>query len=182
VGGGGSPGRWEEIVVAELPIWFPSGENREFLYDVTLNEIKGYFRRYALYQKWVSLFEFGVEWRRFDLIRVDCHKQKIAGFEFKISKYDLLNDEKWRNYLEYCNTFSFALPMEITKEAKEKLPSKIGILAFYKWKFGGGSPDEFSVQAEWLRRPRGQELSQENYIKVISLLLNRAKYRSGEIF
>ena len=164
----------------ELPDWYPQGDDREFLYDVDLGDIRQCFLRY--HASWLSLFEFGIDSCRFDLIRVNWWEQKIAGFEFKISKHDLLNDGKWQHYLKYCNTFSFAMPMAITKEAKEKLPSNIGIVGFYKWRFKDDLFRDFIVARAWLRMPRRKEISQEIYIKVISLLLGRAKFRSGDLF
>jgi len=165
----------------DLPIWFPQEETRDFEYMVSLTDIKNYFLHH--HDRWISLFEFGIDLSRFDLIRVNCWKQKIVGFEFKVSKYDLLNDNKWHYYLKYCNTFSFALPMALTIEAKEKLPKNIGILGFYKWRGKDWLLDkDFIVSADWLRRPHGKEISKEIYIRVISLLLNRAKFRAGDIF
>jgi len=175
--------------MAEFPIWFPTKDNQgfqydvDFQYDVNLDEIKQYFISRRYYGKWISLFEFGIGSCRFDLIRVDCWKHRISGFEFKISKNDLMADNKWQNYLKYCNTFSFAMPMAITKEAKEKLPSNIGIMGFWKWKYKDELfVKDYHVDGEWLKKPRGKEISQETYIKVISLLLARAKFRAGDIF
>lgn len=50
----------------------------------------------------------------------------VSAYEVKISRSDFLNDEKWRQYLPYCNTFSFVAPSGIIKP--EELPADTGLL------------------------------------------------------
>lgn len=47
--------------------------------------------------------------RRADLMAVDG-RGRIAIVEIKVSRADLLGDGKWREYLEYCDVFYWAVP------------------------------------------------------------------------
>ncbi len=47
--------------------------------------------------------------RRADLMAV-CGKGLLTIVEIKVSKADLLGDQKWRDYLDYCDRFYWAVP------------------------------------------------------------------------
>ena len=47
--------------------------------------------------------------RRADLMAIDSRGQ-IAIVEIKVSRADLLGDGKWRDYLDYCDRFYWAVP------------------------------------------------------------------------
>lgn len=129
----------------------------------------------------VSLFEFGIGSVRFDLIRVDCHHERIKIFEFKTSLPDFKRDKKWSRYLKYCNTLTFVTPRQMISTSS--LPKEVGILYLFKYKSERyGATKEFRIGGVWERRPRSREVEPEIYKKIISLMLQRAKYRAGEIF
>ena len=47
--------------------------------------------------------------RRADLMAVDA-RGRILIVEIKVSRADLLGDAKWRDYLDYCDLFFWAVP------------------------------------------------------------------------
>lgn len=47
--------------------------------------------------------------RRADLMAVDA-RGRIIIVEIKVSRADLLGDGKWRDYLDYCDRFFWAVP------------------------------------------------------------------------
>jgi hypothetical protein len=47
--------------------------------------------------------------RRADLMAV-CPRGRIVIVEIKVSRADLLGDGKWRDYLDYCDRFFWAVP------------------------------------------------------------------------
>ncbi len=47
--------------------------------------------------------------RRADLMAV-CPRGRIVIVEIKVSRADLLGDSKWRDYLDYCDRFFWAVP------------------------------------------------------------------------
>lgn len=47
--------------------------------------------------------------RRADLMAI-CPKGRIVIVEIKVSRADLLGDGKWRDYLDYCDRFFWAVP------------------------------------------------------------------------
>lgn len=157
--------------------WHQDQKDKDFDFDaVTVPQIVEYFRGHS--DGDVCLCEFGIDFCRFDLIKVNCHKQRVRIFEFKTSRADFEQDKKWENYLKYCNTLTFVSPYKLIK--KEELPKEIGLLYVFKWRWLKW--EGWKIGAMWERTPRGRKLGQEIYIRIISLLLNRAKWRKGEIF
>ncbi len=130
----------------------------------------------------VGIVEFGIRGVRLDAILVNTHRRLIRGFEFKTSRNDFLSDKKWEKYLKYCNTFSFICPTGVIK--KEEVPKGIGLvyLRCEKWYSGYDGKDHENIRSELVKRPTGRELDKEIYIEIISLLLNRAKYRLTAFF
>lgn len=149
--------------------------------DISLDDIKQYFlsRNTSV----VSLFEFGIRFSRLDLIQVDTWKRIIKAYEFKISRGDFLHDTKWQDYLDFCHSLSFACPYGLIDLSE--LPRDIGLIYIIKWRHEPGhwhNADTWFVKGVWVRKPRRHQIESEMYIEVISLLLNRAKYRQGEFF
>ena len=149
---------------------------KKFDFDIRLNDIESHFKKIIINSPDIGLFEFGINRSRFDLIRIDCHKRIIRGYEFKISLVDFKRDIKWHHYLPYCNTFTFVTPYKMI--TKGDLPSNIGILQIFKWTYP--ECDDFRIGSTWIRKPKTQKMETEKYIEVISLLLNRVKYRQGD--
>ncbi|MHA1590937.1 MAG: MmcB family DNA repair protein [Candidatus Heimdallarchaeaceae archaeon] len=48
------------------------------------------------------------------------------GYEIKISRGDFLGDNKWRNYLPYCNEFYFVCPSKLID--KNEVPENVGLM------------------------------------------------------
>lgn len=47
--------------------------------------------------------------RRADMMAI-CPKGTLTIVEIKISRADLMGDQKWRDYLDYCDRFFWAVP------------------------------------------------------------------------
>ena len=67
--------------------------------------------------------------RRADLMAIDP-KGQLAIVEIKVSKADLINDGKWRDYLDYCDRFFWAVPEALCAilEQDHFLPGEAGLL------------------------------------------------------
>jgi len=48
------------------------------------------------------------------------------GYEVKVDRSDFINDNKWPQYLPYCNQFYFVCPPKLI--SVEELPSEVGLL------------------------------------------------------
>lgn len=136
----------------------------------SLNE---YFKSYLVRNiNLVGLFEFGIARCQFDLMILHAHKQYFRGFEFKKTRQDFLRDirsGKWIKYLDYCNTFTWVCPEGLIHP--EEIISPAGLL------WVGGRFD-----SEWKKLPKGMELSQEKFNKIICLFIERIKYRKDDFF
>lgn len=77
--------------------------------------------------------------RRVDVIGLDP-KGRIAIVEIKSSIEDFRSDRKWRDYLDYCDSFYFAVPDFFPQSV---IPEEVGLIVADP--FGGvllrGSPD-----------------------------------------
>ena len=72
-----------------------------------------------------SLTEFTLRsGRRADVVGID-RKGKIVIAEIKISAADFRTDRKWTEYLEFCDLFYFAVPLEFPDEM---LPGELGLI------------------------------------------------------
>ncbi|HJM93949.1 MAG: MmcB family DNA repair protein [Alphaproteobacteria bacterium] len=72
-----------------------------------------------------SLTEFTLRsGRRADLAGID-RKGRIAIVEIKCSVVDFRSDQKWPEYLDYCDLFYFAVPLDFPVEI---LPDEPGII------------------------------------------------------
>ena len=67
--------------------------------------------------------------RRADLMAIDA-KGGLTIVEIKVAKADLLGDMKWRDYLEYCDRFFWAVPPHLARILEEEryLPSEAGLI------------------------------------------------------
>jgi hypothetical protein len=67
--------------------------------------------------------------RRADLMAVDP-KGHLTIVEIKVSKADLVGDLKWRDYLEYCDRFYWAVPQALCQilDGDHFLPADSGLL------------------------------------------------------
>ena len=67
--------------------------------------------------------------RRADLMAIDP-KGQLAIVEIKVSKADLVGDGKWRDYLDYCDRFFWAVPERLCAilEQDHFLPGEAGLL------------------------------------------------------
>lgn len=66
----------------------------------------------------------GPTWFAQDMVRMDLvavkkswSKPMITAYEIKVSRQDFLSDDKWPQYLKYCDRFCFACPEGIIKKA-----------------------------------------------------------------
>ena len=55
--------------------------------------------------------------RRADLMAIGP-KGELTIVEIKVSKADLLGDQKWTDYLEYCDRFFWAVPQALAPLAR----------------------------------------------------------------
>lgn len=85
-----------------------------------------FFRHDILVQSEVSLRNH----RRADLMGLDAKGQVII-VEIKVARGDLLGDQKWTEYLDYCDRFYWALPPELDASPLEQpgfLPERCGVI------------------------------------------------------
>lgn len=50
----------------------------------------------------------------------------VMAYEIKISRSDFVGDNKWQNYLEYCNEFYFVTPWGLI--SPDELPAEAGLM------------------------------------------------------
>src|SRR3954463_5834760 len=67
--------------------------------------------------------------RRADLVAIDG-KGGLTIVEIKVAKADLVGDGKWRDYLEYCDRFYWAVPPALVSilEHERYLPGEAGLI------------------------------------------------------
>ncbi|QTD57816.1 MmcB family DNA repair protein [Parasphingorhabdus cellanae] len=68
--------------------------------------------------------------RRADLMGVDA-KGQIVIVEIKVARADLLGDDKWTEYLDFCDRFYWAVPGELDASPLERpdfLPERAGLI------------------------------------------------------
>jgi len=66
--------------------------------------------------------------RRLDawVMRKSWSNPLMIGYEIKVSRSDFLGDDKWPEYLKYCNEFYFVTPSGLVD--KEELPEGVGLI------------------------------------------------------
>ena len=67
--------------------------------------------------------------RRADLMAIDG-KGQLTIVEIKVAKADLLGDGKWRDYLDYCDHFFWAVPQVLAHltDGADFLPDSAGLI------------------------------------------------------
>lgn len=68
--------------------------------------------------------------RRADLMGIDA-KGRVVIVEIKVSRADLLGDDKWTDYLDHCDRFYWGLPPHLDRaclESEAFLPEKCGVI------------------------------------------------------
>jgi hypothetical protein len=67
--------------------------------------------------------------RRADLMAVGP-KGELTIVEIKVSKADLLGDQKWTDYLDYCDRFFWAVPPSLSSicDGERFLPNEAGLI------------------------------------------------------
>ncbi len=68
--------------------------------------------------------------RRADLMGIDP-KGRVVIVEIKVSRADLLGDNKWPDYLDFCDRFYWGLPPELDRaplESEAYRPENCGII------------------------------------------------------
>ena len=74
---------------------------------------------------WSCLFEVSLKTgRRVDVMALD-EKGRIAVVEVKSSLADFKADQKWEQYLEFCDLFYFAVPEDFPRDV---LPAEPGLM------------------------------------------------------
>ena len=83
---------------------------------------------------------------------------QIHAYEIKVSRSDLmsdLNSEKWRKYLEHCQSVTFAMPHGLAK--KDEIPAECGVM--------------FRTGRGWRTERRAQNLGSACSIQAMAKLL-----------
>jgi hypothetical protein len=67
--------------------------------------------------------------RRADLVAIDG-KGSFTIVEIKVAKSDLVGDDKWTDYLDYCDRFFWAVPPHLVSILEEEryLPGNAGLI------------------------------------------------------
>ena len=70
-----------------------------------------------------------VNGRRADMMAVDG-KGQLTIVEIKVARQDLLSDDKWTDYLDYCDRFFWAVPPSLSALCAEDrfLPDRAGLI------------------------------------------------------
>ena len=151
-----------------------------------LNLIASYFLRKWVGTTDIGLFEFGIDGCRFDCVLFNGHRQRIRGFEFKVSRADFLHEirtGKWKRYLSYCHTFSFVCPKGLID--KSEIPPKVGLLWITTVNEHYGYTDrkyDFP-KGLWIKRPHFLgEIPEIEFRKIVLVLIGRIKYRKDDFF
>ncbi|MGB0718644.1 MAG: MmcB family DNA repair protein [Alphaproteobacteria bacterium] len=76
-------------------------------------------------KNWAPLTEVSLKnGRRADVLALD-KDGTFHCIEVKSSREDFQGDQKWRDYLDFCDTFSFAVPADFPIEL---IPSEVGVI------------------------------------------------------
>jgi hypothetical protein len=98
--------------------------------DLTANVVRG-VARLLLRHDCLTVAEVALgNGRRADLMGL-CPKGLVTIVEVKVSRVDLLGDQKWTDYLDYCDRFFWAIPDTLDAgllERGNKLPDRAGLI------------------------------------------------------
>jgi len=151
-----------------------------------LDLIASYFLRKGKSGTEIGLFEFGIDYRRFDCMIFVGNEAKIRGYEFKVDRQDFLNEiktGKWKNYLPYCHTFSFVCPKGLID--KSEVPSKVGLLwiTTVNEHYGYTDRDYDSAHGIWIKMPHFLgEIPEDKFRRIVLVLISRIKFRKDDFF
>ena len=98
-------------------------------------------------QDWFAMCEVPLpNGRRADLVAIDP-KGLLTIVEIKVSRADLLGDGKWRDYLDYCDRFYWAVPQSLCGllDSEHFLPDEAGLLVADRY--------DAAIRREALLRP-----------------------------
>jgi len=154
--------------------------------STNLNLIEKYFKERHQSTTDIGLFEFGIGGCIFDCLLFNGHKMRLRGFEFKVSRADFLTEirtEKWKKYLSFCHTFSFVCPKGLIN--KNEVPKNAGLLwiTTVNEHYGYTERKHDFPMGFWIKRPRFLgEIPEDEFRKIVLVLLGRVKYRKDEFF
>jgi hypothetical protein len=98
--------------------------------ELTANVVRG-VARLLLRHDCLTVTEVALgNGRRADLMGL-CPKGRVTIVEVKVSRADLLGDQKWTDYLDYCDRFFWAIPDTLDPallERSSKLPERAGLI------------------------------------------------------
>ena len=98
--------------------------------DLTANVVRG-VARLLLRHDCLTISEVALgNGRRADLMGL-CPKGLVTIVEVKVSRADLLGDQKWTDYLDYCDRFYWAIPDTLNSDLLSragKLPDRAGLI------------------------------------------------------
>jgi hypothetical protein len=98
--------------------------------DLTANVVRG-VSRLLMRHDCLTVTEVALgNGRRADLMGL-CPKGLVTIVEVKVSRADLLGDQKWTDYLDYCDRFYWAIPDTLDSELLSragKLPDRAGLI------------------------------------------------------
>ncbi len=99
-------------------------------HDLTANVVRG-VARLLLRHDCLTVGEVALgNGRRADLMGL-CPKGLVTIVEVKVSRADLLGDQKWTDYLDYCDRFYWAIPESLDAGLlvrTGKLPERAGLI------------------------------------------------------
>jgi len=111
--------------------------------------------------------------RRIDAFYLRVHDKTTKGYEIKVSRSDFLGDDKWDNYLKYCNYFYFVAPKGLI--GKHELPDGVGLIEVF-WR-EGWNEDTYHMQSEIAKKPkRLHDISDEDYIQLLEGVVLKLAY------
>ncbi len=92
-------------------------------------------KTYARDDVFLTEVKNGKTWDNRELLRMDAIAIRkswvnpcVTGYEVKVSRNDFLRDDKWPGYLNYCNEFYFACPVDLIQP--EELPPEVGLIYY----------------------------------------------------
>jgi hypothetical protein len=98
--------------------------------ELTANVVRG-VARLLLRHDCLTVTEVALgNGRRADMMGL-CAKGLVTIVEVKVSRADLLGDQKWTDYLDYCDRFYWAIPETLDAELlvrSGKLPDRAGLI------------------------------------------------------
>jgi hypothetical protein len=102
-------------------------------YNMTSDQILEALKKIHSTDVFISECKNGQTWNNQHLLKLDAWVLKrtyspltTIGYEIKVTRQDFEQDQKWTNYLDLCNLFSFVCPAGLIRSTD--LPPHIGII------------------------------------------------------